>query len=151
MKERIGCMLILVAALVAGTEAFAQFPGMVPPKHYAWSDTSLSPDQRADLVIKEMTLEEKIQLLHGLGWQAMFRAAGFRSRNAGRFPARGFIAGIPRLGIPDLQMTDSVEGVAGASVRADATARLSGEAMAAAWIRRSPMRSGPCWGTRFAP
>jgi beta-glucosidase len=133
MKERIGCMLILVAALVAGTEAFAQFPGMVPPKHYAWSDTSLSPDQRADLVIKEMTLEEKIQLLHGLGWQAMFAppdsGPGTRAVSAG-----GFIAGIPRLGIPDLQMTDSVEGVSGEGVKGRyATALPSGEAMAAAW------------------
>ena len=30
-------------------------------------NTSLSPDQRADLVIKEMTLDEKVALLHGVG------------------------------------------------------------------------------------
>jgi hypothetical protein len=40
---------------------------MPPPKHYPWSDASLSPDLRADLVIKEMTLDEKISFLHGVG------------------------------------------------------------------------------------
>ena len=36
-----------------------------------WSNKSLSPDERADLVIAQMTLEEKIQLLHGMGWQTI--------------------------------------------------------------------------------
>jgi hypothetical protein len=30
-----------------------------------WSDKSLSPDQRADLLIQQMTLEEKLSLVHG--------------------------------------------------------------------------------------
>ncbi len=133
MRERIACTLILATTLLAWTAAFAQFPGMTPPKHYAWSDKSLSPDERADLVIKEMTLDEKIQLLHGLGWQAMFvppeSGPGTRAVSAG-----GFIPGISRLGVPDLQMTDSVEGVSGAGVKGRyATALPSGEAMAAAW------------------
>src|SRR5262249_60593769 len=33
----------------------------------AWKDKSLSPDRRADLVIEQMTLDEKIQLVHGAG------------------------------------------------------------------------------------
>ncbi len=49
---------------------------MTQPKHYPWSDTSLSPDRGLIMVIKELTLDEKIQLLHGLGWQAHLRAAG---------------------------------------------------------------------------
>ena len=64
--------LALIPTLLAGTWACAQFPGMSQPKHYPWTDASLSPDTRADLVIKEMSLDEKIQLLHGLGWQALF-------------------------------------------------------------------------------
>ena len=35
---------------------------------FPWSDVTMSPDQRADLVIKQLTLEEKIQLVHGIGW-----------------------------------------------------------------------------------
>jgi len=46
----------------------------------------------------------------------------------------GFIPGVPRLGIPDLQMTDCVVGVSGAGMGGRyATALPSGEAQAAAW------------------
>ena len=133
MKVRITCSITLVTALFAGVAAFAQIPGMAPPKHYPWSDKSLSPDARADMVIKELTLDEKIQFLHGLGWNAMFMqpesGPGTRAISAG-----GFIPGVPRLGIPDLQMTDSVEGVSGAGEKGRyATALPSAEAMAAAW------------------
>ncbi|MGB6191976.1 MAG: glycoside hydrolase family 3 C-terminal domain-containing protein [Terracidiphilus sp.] len=122
-----------ISGLFAGSMAFAQFPGMGPKPHHPWSDTSLSPDQRTDLVIKEMTLDEKIQMLHGLGWQALFAPA--ESGPATRaISVLGFIPGVPRLGVPDLQMTDSVVGVSGAGVHGRyATAMPSGEAMAAAW------------------
>jgi beta-glucosidase len=123
----LGCGLLTSVAL------HAQFPGMTAPKHYAWSDKTLSPDQRADLVIKEMTLDEKIQLLHGPGWQAIFAKpeSGPLTR---AIAVLGFIPGVPRLGIPDLQMTDSNQGVSLAGVNGRyATALPSGEAMAAAW------------------
>ena len=107
--------------------------GMTQAKHYPWSDARLSPDARADMVIQEMTLDEKIQLLHGLGWQAIFSPS--ESGPATRaISVLGFIPGIPRLGIPDLQMTDSNQGISGAGVKGRyATALPSGEAMAAAW------------------
>ena len=125
--------VLLMTVLFSGVWAHAQFPGMSQPQHHPWSDANLSPDQRADLVIKEMTLDEKIQLVHGLGWQAMFMAPesgpGTRAISAG-----GFIPGIPRVGIPDLQMSDSVEGISGAGINGRyATALPSAEAMAAAW------------------
>jgi beta-glucosidase len=125
--------MVLAVLLPACLPAAAQFPGMSEPKHYPWSDTSLSPDARADLVIKELTLDEKIQFLHGLGWQALF--APVESGPATRaISTLGFIPGVPRLGIPDLQMTDCVEGVSGAGVKGRyATALPSAEAMAAAW------------------
>ena len=58
---------LLIAAFAMTSLGSAQLPPQGQPKHYAWSDTSLSPDVRADLVIKELTLEEKISLLHGQG------------------------------------------------------------------------------------
>ena len=133
MKKRIAFLVILLSVVVAATLASGQIPGMNPPKHYPWSDKSLSPDQRADMVIKEMTLDEKIQLLHGLGWQAIF-APPESGPGTRAISVLGFIPGVPRLGIPDLQMTDSVEGVSGAGVKGRyATALPSAEAMAAAW------------------
>lgn len=131
MKKRIAGLVLIV--LSGGMGVFAQIPGMAPAKHYPWSDKSLSPDQRADLVIKEMTLDEKIQMLHGLGWQTIF-AQPESGPGTRAISALGFIPGFPRLGIPDLQMTDSVEGVSGAGVKGRyATALPSAEAMAAAW------------------
>lgn len=133
MREKLLCLIGLAILLLASTRAVAQFPGMSAPKHYPWSDKTLSPDARADMVIKELTLDEKIQFLHGLGWQAMF--APVESGPATRaISTLGFIPGVPRLGIPDLQMTDCVEGVSGAGVKGRyATALPSAEAMAAAW------------------
>ena len=89
--------------------AWAQPPRRPPAVHGPWTDKSLSPDQRADLVIEQMTLDEKIQLVHGAGG---FQDAGVRS-NGGA----GVIAGIPRLGLPDLQLADSAVGVRGAAER----------------------------------
>ena len=72
-------------------------------------DKSLSPDRRADLVIAQMTLDEKILLVHGTGG---FGNSGTRS-NGGA----GMIAGIPRLGLPDVQLADSAVGVRAAAER----------------------------------
>ena len=131
MPKRI--LFSFVIALVTATAATAQFPGMAAAKHFPWSDKSLSPDARADMVIKEMTLDEKIQLLHGPGWQAIFtpQESGPLTR---AIAVLGFIPGIPRLGIPDLQMTDSNQGISMAGAKGRyATALPSDEAMASAW------------------
>jgi len=45
----------------------AQRPQQKPHPTGPWMNTSLSPDERADLVMKEMTPDEKIALLHGVG------------------------------------------------------------------------------------
>jgi beta-glucosidase len=83
----------------------AQNPSPSERKHYAWSDASLSPDVRANLVIKELTLDEKISLLHGGG---MFNAGNGPSESNG---GAGYVNAIPRLGIPAIQMADSAYGV----------------------------------------
>ena len=74
-----------------------------------WMDKSLPPDQRADMVLAQMTLDEKISLVHGAG---SFQAAGVVS-NGGA----GVIAGIPRLGLPPIQLADSAVGVRAAAER----------------------------------
>ena len=100
-----GPLAVLMVVIAAAPMSIAQFPGMPQPKHYPWSDTTLSPDARADLVIKEMTLEEKISLLHGQGF--LFNATGPTESNGGA----GYSVAIPRLGIPAIQMADSAYGV----------------------------------------
>jgi len=133
VKQLLSTAVVAGLLMVCSMPAGGQFPSPPPAPQGPWMDKTLSPDKRADLVIGQMTLDEKIQLVHGLGWKAMFMqpesGPGTRAISGG-----GFIPGIPRLGIPDLQMSDSVEGVSGAGVKGRyATALPSAEAMAAAW------------------
>ena len=72
-----------------------------------WSNASLSPDDRADLVVKQLTLDEKIQLVHGIGWGPLRKGAPVPASNNG---GAGQVLGIPRLGIPDIQQADSAVG-----------------------------------------
>ena len=96
--------LILAAVFFTTMAALAQVPATESQRRFPWQDASLSPDRRADLLLKELTLDEKISLLHGGGVSV---SAMLTSSNGGA----GYVAGIPRLGIPDIQMADSAYGV----------------------------------------
>ena len=83
--------------------------GQTPPKPTGpWLDPSLSPDARADLVLKELTLDEKITLIHGAGMPGMGPVNPTRIYSNGGV---GFTMGIPRLGIPGIDMSDAAYGV----------------------------------------
>ncbi len=62
-----------------------------------WTDRSLSPEDRADLLLRAMTRDEKARMLHG--------ALG------SPVPTTGYIAPIRRLGVPGVTMTDGPAGV----------------------------------------
>jgi len=92
---------------------------------------SLSPDQRADLVLQKMTLEEKLRLVHGTGWGVLLPGTPVPQRsNLGA----GFVEGIDRLGIPDINLADSAAGIRlGALQSRYATLLPSPLALAATW------------------
>jgi beta-glucosidase len=142
--------LALPLLLLACVGAQAQFGMPQKPKVKGpWMNRKLSPDKRADLVIKQMTLDEKIQLLHGMGWRGLFAPAtsGPAVRSLG---GAGFIPGIPRLGIPDLQMSDAAVGVArGAQRSRYSTALPSTEAEAASWDPKVAYEYGALIGTEL--
>jgi len=96
-----------------------------------WMNTSLSPDERADLVLKEMTLDEKIALLHGVG---MPTDDPVTPENAASNRGVGYAVGVPRLGIPGIDMSDAAYGVrsSGANGRYS-TALPANVAAAASW------------------
>jgi beta-glucosidase len=73
-----------------------------------WMNKSLSPDERADMVLGQMTLDEKIQMVHGTGWGVLRAGSLIPARS--NFGA-GFMAGIDRLGIPDINLADSAVGI----------------------------------------
>jgi len=73
-----------------------------------WMNSSLSPDERAALVLKEMTLDEKISLLHGTGMKGLSPMSPLAVKSNG---GAGYVVGSPRLGIPDIQISDAAYGV----------------------------------------
>lgn len=73
-----------------------------------WMNTSLSPDERAAMVVKEMTLDEKISMLHGTGMEGLSPISPLAIYSNG---GAGYVVGVPRLGIPAIQMADSAYGV----------------------------------------
>src|SRR5580692_8520676 len=75
---------------------------------WPWMNTSLPPDERADLVMKQMTLDEKITLLHGTGFKGLSPMSPLAVHSNG---GAGYVVGIPRLGIPAIQMSDAAYGV----------------------------------------
>jgi len=56
-----------LSLLCLSVSGFSQHRQQPPAPTGPWMNTSLSPDERADLVQKELTLDEKIALLHGVG------------------------------------------------------------------------------------
>jgi beta-glucosidase len=117
-----GCISVLLVIFALEASARAQHP---------WMNPSLSPDQRADLVLKEMTLDEKIDLLHGQGmpgWKRPMPKTYLGNQGA------GFILGIPRLGIPQVEMSDAAYGVRMSAQNGRySTALPSNIAAAASW------------------
>ena len=99
--------------------------------HAAWMNKSLSPDQRADLVVKELTLDEKISLIHGEGMPGWGpQRDNYYLGNGGA----GFVMGIPRLGIPFIQMSDAAYGVRASAMNGRYSTSLpSNVGSAASW------------------
>jgi len=124
---------VIAAALIGlfTGQSFGQFPGGPKKPKGPWMDKTLTPDQRADLVVKEMTLDEKIQLIHGTGIPGFGAPdpAAARSNGGG-----GFVPGIERLGLPDLNMNDGSVGSGGGSHKGRySTAMPSFLALASSW------------------
>nr|WP_229212245.1 glycoside hydrolase family 3 C-terminal domain-containing protein [Duganella sp. HH105] len=108
-------------------------------------DTSLGADQRARLALQAMTQQEK------LGWVMGWFGSDFgdKKRNPAALPlSAGYIAGVPRLGLPALFETDAGLGVAsqpGKTPR-ERTSLPSGLATAATWDRALAYSGGAMIG-----
>jgi beta-glucosidase len=137
--------LALGCLLTSALPAVAQAPWMQKPKPTGpWMNTSLSPDQRADLVIKEMTLDEKIALLHGVG---MPTDEPVTPENAASNRGVGYVPGVPRLGIPGIDMSDAAYGVRSSGVNGRYSTALPADiAAAASWDTHAAYEYGALIG-----
>ena len=130
-------LIVLITTVfisVTVTSSFSQGRGRgaaaAPPG--PWMDKNLSPDQRADMVIAKMTLDQKIQLVHG--GQGEFGPSGGAAQPNRSNGGAGWIPGIPELGIPDINMADSAVGVTlGAARSRYSTLLPSTLGLAATW------------------
>lgn len=127
----LGPLTLTVLFVFSLSLAAAQTPAPPANPNFPWMNKSLSPDERADLVLKQMTLEEKIQLVHGAGWGVLRPGAPVPPRsNLGA----GFTPGIDRLGIPDINLADSAVGIRLAATQSRyATLLPSTLGLAATW------------------
>jgi len=98
------CTVIAALGTIIATSVAAAQVADVP-----WMNPKLSPEERADMVLKQLTLDEKLALLHGNGmahasqWQMPLT----HLTNGGA----GYVEGVPRLGIPPLLISDAGYGV----------------------------------------
>lgn len=72
-----------------------------------WLDRKLSADRRAELLNRELTLDERIRMVHGI-WSRPDRDITVPQD---AIIAAGYVPGIPRLGIPALYETDASVGI----------------------------------------
>ena len=98
---------LCMAAVLAFVPAASSAQTSASPAAHPWMNSSLSPDERADMVLKELTPAEKIQLVHGIGWGPLRDGDPVPPDNNG---GAGEVLGIPRLGIPSVQQADSAVG-----------------------------------------
>jgi beta-glucosidase len=140
-------VLMFVSVALLAVPAFSQRRQQAPKPTGPWMNTSLSPDERADLVMKEMTLDEKIAVLHGVG---MPTDDPLTAENMPSNRGVGYEVGVPRLGIPGIDMSDAAYGVrsSGANGRYS-TALPANVAAAASWDPNAAYEYGKLIGTEL--
>jgi beta-glucosidase len=149
MPPRLRAPLVITLVLFATIAlVFAEHPLLNQTagqtERHPWMNPKLSPDQRADMVLKEMTLDEKIDLLHGEGMR------GWRPPKPNAYldnGGAGFVLGVPRLGIPIIQMSDAAYGVRMSAENGRySTALPSNLASAASWDPQAACEYGALIG-----
>lgn len=113
-----------------------------------WMNPKLAPEERAELVLKQLTLDEKLSLLHGNGManNPNWTMPLTRVANGGA----GYVEGIPRLGIPPLIISDAAYGIRDSGVNGRyATALPSNLGAASAWDPESSCAYGEIIGSEL--
>src|ERR1700728_1893895 len=140
------CSANLVLALIAFAailSASSQLVGQDTER--PWMNPKLAPEERAEKVLKQLTLDEKLALLHGNGMAHVpqWTMPLTHLANGGA----GYVEGVKRLGIPPLVISDAGYGVrdSGANGRYS-TAMPSSLGAAASWDQDSACEFGTVLG-----
>lgn len=122
---------LLLAALISASTVACSTHSLPTSQVLPWMDPALAPAQRADLLVAEMSLEDKVQQI-AMNPVANADIPGCDLSRNGRH-----IEGIPRLAIPTVRMTNAPAGVVGGDCEPDpqATSLPDQLAITASWDR----------------
>ncbi|MCB2013404.1 MAG: glycoside hydrolase family 3 C-terminal domain-containing protein [Sphingobium sp.] len=134
-------MSVIAAGSILLASSFCPAANAESPQNNAQEAQAQSPDERAAGLVAQMTLDEKIQLVHGNYPKVM------ENRPEDVPVSAGWVPGIERLGIPAQRATDASLGVAaGHRTIKPATALPSSMLLAATWNPKLAFDSGALIG-----
>src|SRR4051794_23680353 len=120
-RHRLAAALLTALTSVAIALATQQPAAQAQAPACPWMDAKKPPNERAQMLVKAMSIDDKIQMVH----QAL--------PVWGHYGAAGYVPGNPDLCIPDLVLNDAGQGVG--DQEANTTAFPSGISQASSWDR----------------
>jgi beta-glucosidase len=145
MRNRHRCLRYSLVVLFAAGAVSRGLCASAQNADRPWMNSQLPAELRADLVLKQLTLEEKLSLLHGNGManNPMWTMPLTPLTNGGA----GYVSGVPRSGIPPLIISDAAYGVRDSGVNGRySTAMPSNLGAASAWDAESACEYGTVIG-----
>lgn len=124
MQKKLWPAVAIAAAVSAAAHAEMPPPGLdfAPMSTVLNAFASAAAHRRAETLVNKMTIDEKLQFIHSEYAMSAVPGGG-----------AGYIQGVPRLGIPDLNMVDSATG--SGSTNQPSTTFPATLAVAASWDR----------------
>ena len=136
----------LVLALITLTAIFFESSPLVgQDTGRPWMNPQHAPEERAEMVLKQLTLDEKLALLHGNGMDhnPQWTMPLTPLTNGGA----GYVEGVKRLGIPPLIISDAAYGVRDSGINGRySTAMPSNLGAASSWDPESACAYGEVIG-----
>jgi beta-glucosidase len=130
-RRSLSAIVVLANIVLACVLLPSRLQSQANPSAHPWMNNALSPDERAAMVLKEMTIDEKITLLHGTGMVGLSPMSPLAIHSNG---GAGYVPGIPRLDIPAIQMSDAAYGIRSSGENGRySTALPANVASAASW------------------
>ncbi len=129
------CALSVVAPVATSADRTKASEKAPATESKPWMNKALNAEQRTDLILKEMTLDEKLNLVYGHFATDAPQLNSTRPKESINLSA-GYISGIPRLGIPAQFQTDAGLGVAcqaGVGTVRERTGLASGLSTTSSW------------------
>jgi beta-glucosidase len=150
MRSRFSCLArrISFVSVIVGLAFTAPIARSEPGAGRPWMNAALDADRRAELVLAELSRDEKQSLVFGY-YASDAPWMKYTAPREARPGSAGYVPGIPRLGVPPRWETDAGLGVAtqgGARKKRARTSLSSGLSTAATWDPELARRAGAMIG-----